>query len=55
MASPHVCGALALLLEKKPSADAQTITDVFLNRTSKNKITNPDPGTPNRLLFTKRF
>jgi aqualysin 1 len=55
MASPHVAGGVALALQKKPSADAQAITDYVLKKTTKNKISNPGPGTPNRLLFTKRF
>jgi subtilisin family serine protease len=55
MASPHTAGAIALLLQKKPAADAQTITNVLLRKTSKDKISNPEGGTPNRLLFTRRF
>jgi subtilisin family serine protease len=55
MASPHVCGAIALVLEKKPAASAKRITKILLRNTTKDKITNPGPGTPNRLLFTKKF
>jgi subtilisin family serine protease len=55
MASPHVCGALALVLEKKPAANAKKITKALLKKTSKDKISNPGPGTPNKLLFTKKF
>ena len=55
MASPHTAGGVALALEKKPGASAAVITKFVLRNTSKNKITNPDPNTPNRLLFTKRF
>jgi len=55
MASPHVAGGIALLLEKNPDADAQSITNLLIRKTTKNKITNPDPNTPNRLLFTRRF
>jgi len=54
MASPHVAGGIALLLEKKPAASAQRITNVLLRTSSQDKITNPDPNTPNRLLFTRR-
>jgi len=55
MASPHVAGGIALLLKKKPAASAQRITNVLLRTSSQDKITNPDPNTPNRLLFTKRY
>ena len=55
MAAPHVAGGLALVLELKPAAGAQQITRTLLRKTSKDKITNPEGGTPNRLLFTKRF
>ena len=55
MASPHVAGGISLLLEKKPAASAQRITNVLLRTSSQDKITNPDPNTPNRLLFTKRY
>jgi subtilisin family serine protease len=55
MAAPHVAGGIALLLEKKPSADGQQITNILINKSSKDKITNPGPNTPNRLLFTRKF
>ena len=55
MAAPHVTGGLAQLLERKPGADGTRITNVLINKSSKDKITNPGPGTPNRLLFTRRF
>lgn len=55
MAAPHVAGGVALALEKKPTHSAQQITDLLIKKSSKGKITNPDPGTVNRLLFTKRF
>lgn len=55
MAAPHVAGGIALALEKRPTDSAQQITKLLLRKSSKDKITNPDPGTPNRLLFTKRF
>lgn len=55
MAAPHVTGGLALVLELKPAADAQQITRTLLRKTSKGKISNPEGGTPNKLLFTKKF
>ena len=55
MASPHVAGGVSLALEKKPGASAQAITKFVLKNTTKNKISNPGPGTPNKLLFTKKF
>ena len=55
MSAPHVAGAIAQLLEKKPAAGAKRITRLLLELSSKGKIINPDPDTPNRLLFTKKF
>jgi subtilisin family serine protease len=55
MASPHVAGGIALILDKKPGASAQKVTKLLLKQTSKNQIKNPDPNTPNKLLFTKKF
>ena len=55
MASPHVCGTIALLLEKKPTASAEKITKSLLKAASKGKIVNPSPNTPNKLVYTKKF
>lgn len=52
MASPHVAGAAALYLEGAPSAAPARVSRVLLDSASVNKITNPSPGTPNRLLYT---
>merc|ERR1712038_202224 len=49
MASPHACGAAALLLGKGvPAAD---VTSIIYGNTTPNKISNPGTGTPNELLF----
>ena len=55
MAAPHVAGGIALVLELKPAAGAQQITKTLLRKTSKGKISNPEGGTPNKLLFTRKF
>ena len=55
MASPHTAGGIALIYDKKPSASSAAITKLLIRKSSKDKITNPGPNTPNRLLFTKRF
>lgn len=52
MATPHVAGAIALRLEQKPSASVKKLQKFIIKKSSKNKITNPGPGSPNRLLFT---
>jgi subtilisin family serine protease len=51
MATPHVAGAAALVLESNPGATAQEVRDTLVNNASVNKISNVGTGTPNRLLF----
>ena len=55
MASPHTAGGLALIYEKVPADSPAQMTKLLIRKSSKDKITNPGPSTPNRLLFTKRF
>jgi len=49
MASPHVCGGVALLLQEGVAAD--DIAEEIVGRATKNKVTNPQAGSPNELLF----
>lgn len=51
MASPHVAGAAALLLQANPSATTQQIYDLISANATKNKITNSS-STNNHLLFS---
>ena len=51
MASPHVAGAVALLMAKYPSYTAAQITSTLIANATTGKLTNLR-GTPNRLLYT---
>ena len=51
MAAPHVAGAAARILGANPTATpAQVWTTLSANATA-SKITDPGPGSPNRLLY----
>jgi serine protease len=50
MASPHVAGAAALLLEKTPTATPDQIKASLLTNATPNKVWNAWTGSPNRLL-----
>ncbi len=52
MASPHVAGAAALYLAKNPQATPQQIRDGLMSIATADKVTNPGPESPNKLLFT---
>ncbi|MGD9700351.1 S8 family serine peptidase [Acinetobacter sp.] len=51
MASPHVAGVVATMLENNSTATPQSITDQLLNQSTINLIQNP-LGSPNRLLYS---
>ncbi|SEO36314.1 S8 family peptidase [Acinetobacter sp. yr461] len=50
MATPHVAGVVAEMLQSTPTATPQTISTNLLNQASSNVIKNPS-GSPNRLLY----
>jgi subtilisin family serine protease len=53
MAAPHVAGAAALLLEENPNlTPAQVMSDLAAYATP-DVVTDPRPGSPNLLLFTR--
>jgi subtilisin family serine protease len=52
MASPHVAGAAALYLSFYPSATPAQVRDALVNNSTLYTVTNPGPGSPNRLLYT---
>ncbi|GGB78189.1 peptidase S8 [Knoellia flava TL1] len=52
MATPHVAGAAALLLQATPSASPATIASTLIANSTTGRVTNPGTGSPNRLLFT---
>lgn len=53
MASPHVAGAAALLLEQFPSASPQKIEELMLRAATTGTISNVGSGSPNLMLFTR--
>lgn len=53
MAAPHVGGAAALLLQANPSATPSTITNLMLGQATRNVVTSPGSGSPDRLLFSR--
>ncbi|HDV0643726.1 TPA: S8 family peptidase [Acinetobacter baumannii] len=50
MATPHVAGVVAEMLQSIPTASPQTISTNLLNQASSNVVKNPS-GSPNRLLY----
>ncbi|GLG81547.1 S8 family peptidase [Acinetobacter calcoaceticus] len=50
MATPHVAGVVAEMLQSTPIATPQTISTNLLNQASSNVVKNPS-GSPNRLLY----
>ncbi|HSE31830.1 MAG TPA: S8 family serine peptidase [Pyrinomonadaceae bacterium] len=52
MATPHVTGVAALVLESNPGASVATVSNAIINNATLNKVTNAGTGSPNRLLFS---
>lgn len=50
MATPHVAGVVAEMLQSTPTASPQTISTNLLNQASSNVVKNPS-GSPNRMLY----
>ncbi|EXG32590.1 serine protease [Acinetobacter pittii] len=50
MATPHVVGVVAEMLQSTPTTIPQTISTNLLNQASSNVVKNPS-GSPNRLLY----
>jgi subtilisin family serine protease len=51
MATPHVTGAVALYLEKHPTATPATVQKAIVAAATPNKVTNVSKTWPRRLLF----
>lgn len=51
MASPHVAGAAALILQASPSASPATVASTLIANSTTGVVTGTN-GSPNRLLFT---
>jgi subtilisin family serine protease len=52
MASPHVAGAAALVLQAHPGYTPKQVRDALVATATTGKVTSPGTGSPNRLLFT---
>ncbi|RXF01206.1 S8 family peptidase [Pseudoalteromonas sp. PS5] len=52
MAAPHVAGAIALYLDENPSLSPSQVDSLLSQRASKGKVSNPQSGSPNELLYT---
>ncbi|MEY3483002.1 MAG: hypothetical protein RLZ40_1045, partial [Actinomycetota bacterium] len=53
MASPHVAGAAALLLEENPNLTPAQVAADLRSYATPDVVTNPGSGSPNLLLFTR--
>jgi subtilisin family serine protease len=52
MATPHVVGAAALILETGPAASPAGVANAIAANASAGVVTGPGTGSPNRLLYT---
>lgn len=52
MASPHVAGLAALILQNQPAASAAAVTDSILAAATPAKVTSAGSGSPNLLIYT---
>jgi subtilisin family serine protease len=53
MATPAVAGAVALYLQRHPGSSPLAVADGLVLYSTEGKLTNPGPGSPNRILFVK--
>ncbi|MBP2477400.1 subtilisin family serine protease [Crossiella equi] len=51
MATPHVAGAAALILQQNPTFTPQQVRDALVAAATPDKVVNPGTGSPNKLLF----
>jgi hypothetical protein len=52
MATPHVAGVAALVLQGTPTASPATVASTIATAATTGKVTNPGTGSPNRLLYS---
>ena len=53
MASPHVAGVLALILQANPGASAATASTTLRNSATSGVLAGVGTGSPNRLLYSR--
>ncbi|MDQ3634908.1 MAG: S8 family serine peptidase [Acidobacteriota bacterium] len=51
MASPHVAGVAALILQGNPTASPSSVTTTITSNATTNKVTSAGTGSPNLLLY----
>lgn len=52
MSSPHVAGAVAVLLAQRPSMTPAQVADLLIGDATPDVVVDPGPGSPNRLLYS---
>jgi subtilisin family serine protease len=55
MAAPHVCGAAALVLARRPDASPAQVRDALVAAATKDVVTDARRGSPTALLYTGAF
>ncbi len=53
MASPHVAGLAALVLQTQPGATAEQVNGFIKTTATPDKVINPGAGSPNLLIYTR--
>jgi subtilisin family serine protease len=53
MASPHVAGVAALLLQEKPGLTPAKVANKITRKATTGKVTNAGNNSPNKLLFSR--
>jgi uncharacterized protein (TIGR03437 family) len=51
MASPHVAGVVALYLQTHTQATPEVVTRAIIDNATRDRISDAQPGSPNRLLY----
>jgi subtilisin family serine protease len=52
MATPHVTGVAALMMDEDPNRTPANLRDLLIARSTQNVVGNPGTNSPNRLLYS---